>query len=222
MDRASRVLAAGAALAAGRDRGAGGGAVRPVRGRVCSAGGRRWRPRCGLPSPRPAACRSPSRAAVVALRYRRTAWFAGTALGALTVAASVFAGLLGPVAIAVCACCSAGRSGSHGGGLRFTAAQRAAGRQRSRRTVAAEQDGSTVISDFDGARSAGSSANSGLAPSVKRFQSSSLMRPGRDRGAGDAAFTLIDDPMVQRVLVAKRIMEERAHMHGSPVAGSIR
>ncbi len=37
------------------------------------------------------------------LGYRRGAWWAGVALGALTVAASVFAGLLGPVAIAVCA-----------------------------------------------------------------------------------------------------------------------
>ena len=37
------------------------------------------------------------------LDYRRGAWWAGVALGALTVAASVFAGLLGPVAIAVCA-----------------------------------------------------------------------------------------------------------------------
>ena len=37
------------------------------------------------------------------LGYRRGAWWAGVALGALTVAASVFAGLLGPVAVAVCA-----------------------------------------------------------------------------------------------------------------------
>jgi len=37
------------------------------------------------------------------LGYRRGAWWAGVALGAVTVAASVFAGLLGPVAIAVCA-----------------------------------------------------------------------------------------------------------------------
>jgi len=37
------------------------------------------------------------------LGYRRGAWWAGVALGALTVAASVFAGLIGPVAIAVCA-----------------------------------------------------------------------------------------------------------------------
>ena len=37
------------------------------------------------------------------LRYRRTALFAGTVLGALTVAATVFAGLLGPLAIAACA-----------------------------------------------------------------------------------------------------------------------
>ena len=37
------------------------------------------------------------------LGYRRGAWWAGVSLGALTVAASVLAGLLGPVAIAVCA-----------------------------------------------------------------------------------------------------------------------
>ena len=37
------------------------------------------------------------------LGYRRGAWWAGIALGAITVAASVFAGLLGPVAIAICA-----------------------------------------------------------------------------------------------------------------------
>ena len=37
------------------------------------------------------------------LGYRQGAWWAGIALGAITVAASVFAGLLGPVAIAICA-----------------------------------------------------------------------------------------------------------------------
>ena len=37
------------------------------------------------------------------LGYRRGARWAGIALGAVTVAASVFAGLHGPVAIAVCA-----------------------------------------------------------------------------------------------------------------------
>ncbi len=35
------------------------------------------------------------------LRYRRAAWFAGIGLGAVSVAASVVAGLLGPVAIAI-------------------------------------------------------------------------------------------------------------------------
>lgn len=35
------------------------------------------------------------------LRYRRAAWLAGIGLGAVTVAASLVAGLLGPVAIAV-------------------------------------------------------------------------------------------------------------------------
>ena len=37
------------------------------------------------------------------LGYRRAAWAAGIGLGAVTVAASVLAGLLGPPAIAVCA-----------------------------------------------------------------------------------------------------------------------
>ena len=37
------------------------------------------------------------------LGYRHGAWAAGLVLGAVTVAASVMAGLLGPVAIAVCA-----------------------------------------------------------------------------------------------------------------------
>ena len=37
------------------------------------------------------------------LGYRRGAWWAGIVLGAITVAASVLAGLLGPVAIAICA-----------------------------------------------------------------------------------------------------------------------
>ena len=37
------------------------------------------------------------------LGYRRVAWWLGISLGVLTAAASVFAGLLGPVAIAVCA-----------------------------------------------------------------------------------------------------------------------
>ena len=35
------------------------------------------------------------------LRYRRAAWIAGIGLGAVSVAASVVAGLLGPVAIAI-------------------------------------------------------------------------------------------------------------------------
>ena len=35
------------------------------------------------------------------LRYRRVAWVAGIGLGAVTVAASLVAGLLGPVAIAI-------------------------------------------------------------------------------------------------------------------------
>ena len=37
------------------------------------------------------------------LGYRRTAWTAGAGLGTATVAAGLYAGLLGPVAIAVCA-----------------------------------------------------------------------------------------------------------------------
>ncbi len=48
---------------------------------------------CGLPLA--LGCRSLWR-----LGYRRTAWTAGIGLGALTTVAAVFAGLLGPVAIA--------------------------------------------------------------------------------------------------------------------------
>ena len=51
---------------------------------------------CGLPLA--IACRRLWR-----LRYRRAAWWVGAGLGALTVAASVFAGLLAPVAVAACA-----------------------------------------------------------------------------------------------------------------------
>ena len=48
---------------------------------------------CGLPLA--LGCRRLSR-----LGHRQAAWWLGVSLGALTVAASVFAGLLGPVAIA--------------------------------------------------------------------------------------------------------------------------
>ena len=51
---------------------------------------------CGLPLA--AGCRL-----IWGLGYRRSAWLAGAGLGALTVAASVMAGLLGPVAMAVSA-----------------------------------------------------------------------------------------------------------------------
>ena len=51
---------------------------------------------CGLPLA--LACRALWRQG-----YRRSAWSAGLVLGALTVAAGLFAGLLGPVAIAVAA-----------------------------------------------------------------------------------------------------------------------
>ena len=37
------------------------------------------------------------------LGYRQTAWATGAVLGAATVAAGLYAGLLGPIAIAVCA-----------------------------------------------------------------------------------------------------------------------
>ena len=55
-----------------------------------------WWPPCGLPLG--LGCRRLWR-----LGYRRGSWWAGVALGAKTVAASVSAGLLGPVAIALCA-----------------------------------------------------------------------------------------------------------------------
>jgi len=51
---------------------------------------------CGLPLA--LACRALWRRG-----YRKSAWSAGVGLGALTVAAGLFAGLLGPVAIAVAA-----------------------------------------------------------------------------------------------------------------------
>ena len=51
---------------------------------------------CGLPLA--LGCRRLRR-----LGYRRGAWVAGVVLGVLTVQATVVAGLLGPVAIAVCA-----------------------------------------------------------------------------------------------------------------------
>ncbi|MXY41560.1 MAG: hypothetical protein F4Y62_17380 [Rhodospirillaceae bacterium] len=51
---------------------------------------------CGLPLA--LGCRRLRR-----LGYRRAAWAAGIALGVLTVWATVVAGLLGPVAIAICA-----------------------------------------------------------------------------------------------------------------------
>ncbi len=60
-------------------------------------------------SPRPAAACPGLRSGALGCRrlwrlgYRRGAWWAGVALGAATVAASVFAGLIGPVVIAVCA-----------------------------------------------------------------------------------------------------------------------
>ena len=62
------------------------------------------------------------------LGYRRAAWTAGIGLGAVTVAASLVAGLLGPLAIAVYAASSACRCGSRGGGWR-------AGSERGRRRV---------------------------------------------------------------------------------------
>ena len=108
MDRAARVLAAGAAVAAGRGGGPGGGAVPAGDGRAArtrhvgrdglDGGAPRWSwwPPCGLPLA--LGCRHLWR-----LGYRRGSWWAGVALGAMTVAASVSAGLLGPVAIALCA-----------------------------------------------------------------------------------------------------------------------
>ena len=107
MDRALRILAARNDVAAGRDRGAGGGAVRAGLGRGGEtraaagddgdggivAGAVRA---CGLPLA--LGCRRLWR-----LGYRRGAWTTGVALGAVTVAVTLPAGLLGPVATAVCA-----------------------------------------------------------------------------------------------------------------------
>ena len=61
---------------------------------VMSAGSLVFVAPCGLPLA--LGCRRLWR-----LGYRRGAWWAGIALGAVTVAASLVAGLLGPVAIAV-------------------------------------------------------------------------------------------------------------------------
>ena len=107
MGLAARVLVAGIAVAAGRGRRPGGGAV-PAGG-GCGAGGGHVGycgamsvsslaviAPCGLPLA--LSCRRLWR-----LGHRRGAWWVGVALGAFTVAVSVFVGLLGPVAIALCA-----------------------------------------------------------------------------------------------------------------------
>ena len=60
---------------------------------VMSAGSLVFVAPCGLPLA--LGCRR-----VWRLGYRRSAWWAGTGLGAVTVAASLLAGLLGPLAIA--------------------------------------------------------------------------------------------------------------------------
>ena len=100
------VLGAGAVVAAGRIGGAG---SRPVRGGVRTGGGawdvaRDGADDCGV-APAGRAVRPAARARVPAalgvVGRRRGAWVAGTLLGAATVAASLVAGLLGPVAIAV-------------------------------------------------------------------------------------------------------------------------
>ena len=107
--RALRVLAAGAALAAGRGGCAGGAPVRTLGGRIRGfpggAGGpglarchRPLRPAVGAWLPVPPASRPPP-----GLGYRRWAWAVGIALGVPTVWITVIAGLLGPIAIAVCA-----------------------------------------------------------------------------------------------------------------------
>ena len=69
------------------------------------------------------------------LGYRRGAWWAGIVLGAITVAASVLAGLLGPVAIAICAVMFSLPVWGPGGGSRITGergGRRTVGRLRSR------------------------------------------------------------------------------------------
>lgn len=111
MDRASRLLAAGAALAAGRDRGdpdrgpgqaaavrSGPDAVEAERLGLATMAMEGVSPApfvpCGLPLA--LGCRRLWRPV-----YRRGAWTAGVAPGA--VAVTLPAGLLGPFAIAVCA-----------------------------------------------------------------------------------------------------------------------
>ena len=103
--RAPRVLAAGAAVAAGRGHGDGGGAVRAGArvagdwwhgaGDAADDGGIAGLVApCGLPLA--LGCRRLWR-----LGYRRGVWRAGIVLGAVTVAASLVAGMPGPVAIAL-------------------------------------------------------------------------------------------------------------------------
>ena len=91
-------------MAAGRSHGDGGGALRDgdgiaVRyvGDVDADGGGIAGVRCALRGlPLAVGCRRLWRAG-----YRRAAWWVGIGLGAVTVAASLLAGLLGPLAIAV-------------------------------------------------------------------------------------------------------------------------
>ena len=91
-------------MAAGRGHGDGGGALRAGDGigatRHVGDGdgnvGRIAGVRRALRLPLALGCRR-----VWRLGYRRGAWWAGTGLGAVTVASSLLAGLLGPLAIAV-------------------------------------------------------------------------------------------------------------------------
>ena len=105
MERTLALLDAGAVVAAGRSGGLG---VRAVRSgpRVASGPGHRDRlavhdgvvTRAGRGLPL-----ALGRRRLWRLGYRRGAWMAGVALGTVTTAASVLTGLIGPIAIALCA-----------------------------------------------------------------------------------------------------------------------